>query len=260
MACPRPWLGNEYFISSRNRFSDRLDAGAPPRNHVMQRLAQMDQVRSKPALAALAVIAWTGVLLQFGLSINLALANGKSASAGVVAFFGYFTVLSNLFLALVAATPLIVGDSRLGRWLGKPAVLGCATTAMLTVGVGYHVLLRHVWNPQGLQLLADGVLHYVAPIAALAYWVAYPPKINLSVSAPLAWCLYPICYVIYALVRGELLGSYPYYFLDVIALGYEGVLLNAFGLLACFIFVGVAVRGVAVLSNHLRPRQQRLGG
>lgn len=200
------------------------------------------------------------MLLQFGLSINLALANGKSASTGVVAFLGYFTVLSNLFVALAATMPLIAGNSRFGRWLGKPAVLGCATAAILTVGIGYHFLLRQAWDPQGLQLLADVVLHYVVPILALGYWVAYPPRAKLTVLAPLAWCLYPICYVIYALLRGELIGSYAYYFLDVTELSYPKVLINALGLLACFILVGAAVLGVTVFGNRLRPERHKVRG
>jgi|GEM_PF-4542677 len=49
-----------------------------------------DQIAGKPVLAALAVISWAGVLLQFWLSINLALANGKSVGDGVAVVFGYF--------------------------------------------------------------------------------------------------------------------------------------------------------------------------
>lgn len=223
-------------------------------------MAQGDLVVNRPALAALAVIAWAGVLLQFWLSLKMALENGKSASDGVVVFLGYFTVLSNMFVSFAATLPLMVGNTRIGRWLGKPVVLGCAVTSIVTVGVGYHLLLRNVWNPQGLQLLADVVLHYVVPISALAYWVAFPPRAKLSVLAPIAWCLYPICYGAYALLRGELLGSYPYHFMDVSNLGYRQVLINLLGLLACFIGVGAAVLGIAVLRNRLYPGKTTSGG
>lgn len=59
------------------------------------------------AWAGLAVVAWSGVVLQLGLSIALAQSNGRTAVDGVVAFLGYFTVLSNLFVALVATLPLL---------------------------------------------------------------------------------------------------------------------------------------------------------
>lgn len=213
-------------------------------------MTQDIHITRRPALALLAVVSWAGVLLQLWLSINLALANGKSASDGIVAFLGYFTVLSNVFVALCASLPLIARSSRLGRWFDKPMVLGCATTAIVLVGIAYHLLLRNVWAPQGLQLLADYLLHYVVPIAALACWVAFPPRARLGILAPLVWCLYPVCYLIYALIRGEVLGTYPYHFIDVASLGYSRVLFNGFGLLAAFIVLGAIVLAIARGRNH----------
>lgn len=211
-----------------------------------------DQIACKPALATLAVISWAGVLLQFWLSINLALANGKTVGDGMVVFFGYFTVLTNLFVALTATMPLIVGFSRLGRWFGKPVVFSSANVSILMVGITYHLFLRNVWQPQGLQLLADIVLHYVVPILTLAYWLAFLPRSKLGVLAPLVWCLYPMGYFVYVFARGELLGSYPYYFIDVTSLGYGKAMLNSFGLLISFIALGAAVRAVATLRNRFR--------
>ena len=211
-----------------------------------------DQIACKPALATLAVISWAGVLLQFWLSINLALANGKTVGDGMVVFFGYFTVLTNLFVALTATMPLIVGFSRLGRWFGKPVVFSSANVSILMVGITYHLFLRNVWQPQGLQLLADIALHYVVPILTLAYWLAFLPRSKLGVLAPLVWCLYPMGYFVYVFARGELLGAYPYYFIDVTSLGYGKAMLNSFGLLISFIALGAAVRAVATLRNRFR--------
>lgn len=219
-----------------------------------------EQIACKPALAALAIISWAGVLLQFWLSINLALANDKTVGEGIVVFFGYFTVLTNLFVALTATLPLIAGLSRLGRWFGKPMVLGCATTSILIVGITYHFLLRNVWQPQGLQLLADIVLHYVVPILAFAYWLVFSPRSKLGVLAPLAWCLYPMGYFVYVFARGELLGSYPYYFIDVTTLGYGKAMFHSFGLLISFIVLGAAVLAVATLRNRFRSPEKPVRG
>lgn len=49
--------------------------------------------------------------------------------------------------------------------------------------------------------------------------------------------MYPGCYFVYALIRGHLLGTYPYPFIDVTALGYGAVLLNALGLLVAFVLL-----------------------
>ncbi len=211
-----------------------------------------DHIACKPALATVAVVSWAGVLLQFWLSVNLALANGKTVGDGIVVFLGYFTVLTNLFVALTATMPLVAGFSRLGRWFGRPMVLGSATVSILMVGVAYHLFLRNVWQPQGLQWVADIVLHYVVPLLASAYWLVFLPRSNLGALAPLAWCLYPMGYLVYVFARGELLGSYPYYFIDVTSLGYGKAMLNSFGLLIAFIALGSAVFAIAALRNRLR--------
>ncbi len=212
-------------------------------------MTQDNPVTNRTALASLAFVAWAGILLQFWLSISMALANGKSVGGGVVVFLGYFTVLSNLFVALTATLPLIAGSNRVGRWFGRATVLGCATTAILLVGVGYHFLLRNVWAPQGLQWVADVILHYAVPALAFGYWVAFTPRGHLHILAPLVWCLYPIGYIIYAFVRGEILGSYPYHFIDVSRLGYGQSMLNGLGLLIVFIVAGTAVLSIAKVRN-----------
>ncbi len=219
-------------------------------------MTRPDPIRGKPALAALAVLAWAGLLLQLWLSINLAQANGRSAVEGVVVYLGYFTVLSNLFVALVATLPLVAAISRAGLWLARPGVRGCATTAIVCVGIGYHLLLRNIWNPQGLQLIADVMLHYVVPIGALAYWVGFAPRTRLAWLAPVVWCVYPIGYGVYALLRGEAMGTYPYPFLDVAALGYGRVLGNTVGLLGCFLALGLVMVAAVNLGKRMRGDDQ----
>lgn len=209
-------------------------------------------VRGRPALALVAVIAWFGVLLQLPLSIRIALGNGKSVVDGLVAFLGYFTVLTNIFVALAALLPLTpFSRTRLGRWFGTGMVLGCATTAILLVGIVYHLLLRNVWAPEGLQWVADIVLHYAVPTVFFICWALFPPRQKLPIWAPLAWGLYPLSYVAYALIRGELLGSYPYPFIDVTSLGYSKVLINSFLLLVVFVVLGSVVHAVARLRNRM---------
>jgi hypothetical protein len=194
--------------------------------------------------ALLAVAAWSAVVLQLWLSVQLGLSNGKSIVGGLIAFLGYFTVLTNIFVALVATAGALRRSPTTSTWLYRPSVVGCATTAILLVGIVYHLLLRKLWSPQGAQLLADTLLHYVVPSGALLHWLLYRPTERLAVWAPLGWCLYPGAYFVYALARGELLAAYPYPFIDISALGYQRVLVNAFGLVAVFAALGFAVLGI----------------
>lgn len=197
--------------------------------------------RARRASAAVAALAWFGVLLQLWLSLRLAQHNGKSVFDGLVAFLGYFTVLTNGFVALVFSLPFVLGPARPDRWLGTGQLRGCATTAIVMVGLAYHFLLRNVWAPEGWQWVADIGLHYATPLMVLGHWIAFPPARVPTLRSALIWCAYPIAYLLYALVRGELLGAYPYHFIDVAALGYTKVLINSLWLLLGFVLVGGAI-------------------
>lgn len=199
--------------------------------------------------ALLAAMAWLGVLLQLWLSVQLGLGNGLSIADGIVVFLGYFTVLTNIFVALVASAGAL--GRRPTPRLYRPSVVGCATTAILFVGIAYHLLLREVWSPHGAQLLADNLLHYGVPVGALVHWLLYRHSERLAAWAPLAWCLYPAAYLAYALARGEVLDSYPYPFIDVGALGYPRVLFHSLGLMAGFACLGFVVLGMRrLVSSH----------
>ncbi len=197
----------------------------------------------------LAAVAWFAVLLQFWLSVRLADSNGKSLLNGLVIYFGYFTIITNIFIALVCTAPALSSKCRAAAWFSRLATVGCATTGILLVGITYHFLLREIWSPQGAEWLADGLLHYVVPAVALVYWVLCSRGSFLAWWLPIAWCAYPVVYMGYALVRGELTASYPYPFIDVSLLGYPQVLVNSLGLLGVFIVLGFLILGISRIRS-----------
>lgn len=207
-----------------------------------------------PALL-LALLAWSAVLLQLWLSLRLVHGQGKSAAQGLLVFFGYFTVLTNIFVALAATAGTRRRIRDRPRGLYGIGMVGCATTGIILVGLGYHLLLREIWDPQGLQKLADVLLHYAVPLGAVLHWFVYPHVERLSWRAPLAWCAYPLAYFVYALARGAILHSYPYPFIDVGALGYGRAIANALLLLVVFMVVGTGV----VWVSRMRHRRMRHG-
>ena len=97
----------------------------------------------------------------------------------------------------------------------------------------------------------------MVPVLALAYWVVFAPRTRPGVLAPLAWCIYPISYFIYALIRGQLTGMYPYYFIDVAKIGLAKVLANSAAMLVVFLLVGMAVRFIPVLRGAARSPPER---
>lgn len=196
---------------------------------------------SRFAAALLAFLAAAAVLLQAWLTLALVRGQGGGVLQALGVLAGYFTILSNVFVALTATAQA----GAPGAWLAKPSVRGCATTAIVLVGLGYHLLLRALWDPQGWQRVADDLLHYAVPIAALLHWLLFPSREPLPATAPLRWLAYPLAYVVWVLARGAWLGTYPYPFVDVDALGYGRVVLNAAGLLLVFLATGALMRWIS---------------
>ena len=196
---------------------------------------------SRLAAALLALLAGVALLLQAWLTLVLVRGQGDGVLQALGVLAGYFTILSNVFVALTATAQA----GAPGAWLARPSVRGCATTAIVLVGLGYHLLLREIWDPQGWQRVADNLLHYAVPIAAQAHWLWFRPREPLPAWSPLTWALYPAAYFAYALVRGEWVGQYPYPFIDVAALGYPRVAANAAWLFAAYLATGALLRWLA---------------
>ena len=184
-----------------------------------------------------AAIGWCALLLQLALSIQLSLQNGRSAGWGVFMYFGYFTVLSNLLVAvaLTAAAGAWRGTfgafGTFGDFWRRPGTATALAASIAIVGLVYLLVLRFIWEPKGLLLLADVLLHYVMPSLYLLYWWLAVPKRGLGWRALPWWWSYPLGYLVYALVRGSIAQVYPYPFIDVGALGGAIVARNALGIL-----------------------------
>jgi hypothetical protein len=109
------------------------------------------------------------------------------------------------------------------------------------VGIVYSLVLRDLWNPQGLQKLADLLLHDVIPVVYLIFWLRFVPKGVLRWKDALQWLGFPAVYCAYSLVRGALTGWYPYPFIDAAQLGYAAVARNAILLLVAFLKIGLVL-------------------
>lgn len=198
-------------------------------------------VRARPLAVLIAVITWFAVVLQLYLSLRLTDSMGMNILQGLVIYLGYFTVLTNILVGLAITWPVVRPSSACGRFFAQPVAIGWVTASIAFVGLAYFVLLRHVWNPQGLQLVADVLLHYVVPLLMLSYSLVALRRKTLRWSAPLWWSLYPVGYFVYVLMRGVLVDHYPYHFIDASQLGYAVTLRNAAVLWMAFLLLAYAL-------------------
>ena len=188
-----------------------------------------------------AVIAWFALVLQLWLSIELGRADGSGAWHGVWMYFAFFTILTNL----LAASSLAAAALRRSNALTSPgAVTGIAASIVL-VGIAYNLLLRNTWNPQGLQLLADVLLHDLDPLLFLGWWWLAASSRPLRHAEIARWGGYPVAYFAYAMARGAADGFYPYPFIDVPALGIARVIVNALAILIGFFVIAAGLAALA---------------
>lgn len=103
----------------------------------------------------------------------------------------------------------------------------------------------------------DTVVHRIMPLAVIVDWLIDPPVVGIPFRTSLVWLTYPLLYAGYTLVRGALVGWYPYPFLDPATGGFGTVALYivailAFGILLCAL--------ISWIGNVVGARRGRIVG
>jgi hypothetical protein len=104
----------------------------------------------------IACLAWFGVEVQ----LHFALIKKESIAAHVIAFFSYFTVETNILVALALTIFLLQPQAE--RFF-TASVTSTLVVYVIGVGVMYERLLRHLWHPHRKRLFADMLLHDAVP-------------------------------------------------------------------------------------------------
>lgn len=207
--------------------------------------------KQKLVEAITAISAWAGLTLQLYILLANVPDNGLTHLQAIARFFGYYTILTNLLVATTLSIELINPGSRFGNFFSSFSVQTAIMLNILLVGLGYNVLLRNTWNPEGLQRWADELLHVVVPALYFIYWLIRK-KESIKWKALFNWMIYPVAYICYALTRGIVENWYPYYFIDINILGYSRVMKNCIGLLAIYIILGFIFIAIANILSAKR--------
>lgn len=188
------------------------------------------------------VIGAGALILQLALTIGLRLKAGDNIAGALAFYFTFFTILTNLALVLIYASELWP-RAWLG-WFRQPVTRGMMAAAITLVMVFYHVILAETWDPQGLSLVCDVALHYVTPTLYVLWWLLLARHGRLQWSDIPTMLLPPTIYLIVAMLRGTIVGEYPYPILEADRIGYGMVALNVVVVLVglsalCAIVVGI---------------------
>ncbi len=205
-------------------------------------------------MAITALAGWFALTLQLYIIITNNIANDTSVVDGIIKFFSFFTVLTNILVALSLTAGLISPASGMGKFFSLVSVKSAIAVYIAVVSIIYNFVLRQLWNPQGLQLIADILLHQVIPFLYGFYWIAFVPKGGLAWKFPVRLLIYPLIYLTYIIVRGAATGHYPYPFMDVTQIGTEQVLLNALLIMIGFITIGFLL---VITDMSMKPKARR---
>jgi len=151
-------------------------------------------------LVAMTILGWLALAIQMFLVVRIVTDAGQPPINGVINTLSYFTVLTNLLVAIVVSTSALRGHS--DTFLTRPSTMSATALYILVVGLIYSLVLKALWEPTGLQRAADVALHDVMPVLYVLYWLLFVPKGTLRWSQPIYWLIYPLVYFAYSLLRG----------------------------------------------------------
>ena len=180
-------------------------------------------------------LGWIAVIAQFFLMMQNRQADIPET---IIRFFSFFTILTNILVALYFTMKVFNSKSALSKILMSSGSLTAITTFILIVGLVYQFILRKIWHPTGLQMIVDELLHSLIPFFMLGYWYFNFKKENLHWKSIFYWLIYPAIYLLIIIIRGHFSHYYPYSFLNIDQIGIEKVLVNIlFILLLCIILI-----------------------
>ncbi|WP_168797886.1 Pr6Pr family membrane protein [Pacificoceanicola onchidii] len=159
----------------------------------------------------------------------------------------YFTILTTFMVVVLFARVAFSGRLTQG-WAAGIALW----TAI--VSIVYHALLARELS--GLRLYVDHGMHTVIPIAVALWWLAFAQTSALRYTHSAWWLLWPGLYMGYALLRGEIDGRHPYFFLDPPLIGWPKVLMWIPTLALVFWVSGLGLIWLGRRINRDRPDRE----
>ena len=186
--------------------------------------------------------------------LDYSLGSGASALPN---FFSYFTMQSAI--AAVILWP-IGGIVALRRAIDPPALVtarALITTYQIVSGVVYTVIVTESLS-HGISIqvpVSSQILHYLLPAYALVDWLFAPgrPRAHWRILA--GTLVFPLVWGGFTMVRGAIVGWYPYFFLDPYQVAGPGEFATYSAIVLAFILVVAAILTAA--SRFLPPSASR---
>lgn len=196
-------------------------------------------------LILLFMLTWFAICTQFYLMLQNRIA---SVTETIIRFFSYFTILSNLLLAVCVSYLLFKSTSIFTKQTIQTAI----AVYIFIVGLIYNIVLRQTWNPQGTQKIVDEILHLINPALYIIYWAIFSARHKLKMYNIFYWLLFPFAYMVIVLIHGNFSNFYPYPFLDMNTLSIYKIAVNCLTITVLFI---ICLFIFLVLGNYIASKK-----
>lgn len=184
-----------------------------------------------------ALLVWAALIIQCIVLVSSKEYGGVLAS--IFTYLGFFTIWTNILLALAFSVPFLSPRSTLRMFFERPAVRAAIALYILIVAVVYYALLAKIHHPEGIAAITNTGLHLIFPVLYIIDWIAFADKRGMRYKNLPLWTLFPLAYGGFNIIRGMLTGFYPYPFLDVGTRGAISVTI-AMLIFAAIYFIGGA--------------------
>jgi hypothetical protein len=151
-------------------------------------------------------------------------------------------------------------DGPRGASAYMPRFKGAVTIAITVTLLVYQFMLADTPFSMTEGNLGNFLVHMLTPVLVILDWLLFDEKGRYDVFDPLRWTIIPLCYFVYALIAAPLgvtyFGGrrYPYFFVDVDAIGAGGVALYVVAIAAFFVILGYIVLGLdKLMGRSSRP-------
>ncbi|MFW9972226.1 MAG: Pr6Pr family membrane protein [Candidatus Odinarchaeota archaeon] len=165
--------------------------------------------------------------------------------------FRYYTMQTNLMVSIWFTLAIIRYNKKdsLEKIMGP--LKGAFTLYITTTFVFFAILLQIFYQPTGWSAFSNIILHYITPIAFIGDWIFTEKTMRYKWKYLLYWMVYPLAYLIFALIHGIFTGDYLYPFLNINALGPLVYILSL-----CFLIgVGTVLGSVYIAFNRKRIKE-----
>jgi len=149
----------------------------------------------------------------------------------------FFTVQSNMLVALFLIYTLVYPRRNRLHNILRGSVLIC----IAVTGLVFHLFLVPFYP----DLFANGLAfrhhltHTIAPLGFIIDWLLFDKKGQINIGDLKYWLIYPSIYWVFSMVRGSLVGAYPYFFMDPNILETSSILLWLLLLIIIFTLLGL---------------------